>query len=306
MSKCSYLSVVSECIKWSQDTMPITVRLILSINRARLTSPEAAFEELEETLELAHTYRDIVVGIDIAGNPSKGSLSTILQLIRCDVLGTCACDSTHTHTHTQTSGEKKCGRYTHLGLGVTVHIGELPPPTSITTLPTHEETRHTTHEETRHPLEEETRHPLEEETRHPLEEETRHPLEEETALVLSLPPHRVGHACYISDDELNTIIREGIHLEVCPSSNKHTMKLCHISQHHLPRYVFKGLQNFSINCDDIGVCVFCTHIYIIIHLWKTHTKTYIHVNTYIHINTHTNTYIYTHVQKCIQKKKRHF
>lgn len=55
---------------------PMCVRLLLSLDRGKLTTEEKAYDAIKETVELCTKYDDHVVGIDVCGDPAVRSLCT--------------------------------------------------------------------------------------------------------------------------------------------------------------------------------------------------------------------------------------
>ncbi|CEM27754.1 unnamed protein product [Vitrella brassicaformis CCMP3155] len=83
LTKDSYLQTLERAIEWAKEALPdMQVYLLLSVNRARLTSAEDARKDVDELLDLAIKHRSLVVGVDICGNPAKGDLSLVLPLLR--------------------------------------------------------------------------------------------------------------------------------------------------------------------------------------------------------------------------------
>jgi adenosine deaminase len=70
-TKEAYLSTILSTISQFQATNPsLTVRLILSLDRGHTTPAEA-----DSIVDLAIAHKPITVGVDIAGNPTKGDVA---------------------------------------------------------------------------------------------------------------------------------------------------------------------------------------------------------------------------------------
>ena len=67
---------------------------------------------------------------------------------------------------------------------------------------------------------------------------------EETEAILKFRPDRLGHCCYMDDDQFKLIKELEIPVEVCPSSNKATMDLALYSQVKSIRTLY-----------NLGVCI---------------------------------------------------
>ncbi|KAF5860537.1 hypothetical protein ETB97_001380 [Aspergillus alliaceus] len=96
-TKEAYLSTILSTITAFQSANPaLTTRLILSIDRGHHSAPDAS-----AIVDLALSLKPLVVGVDIAGNPSKGDVAIFGPAL----------------------AKAKAG-----GLGVTVHFGEVKTP----------------------------------------------------------------------------------------------------------------------------------------------------------------------------------
>ncbi|PFH35976.1 Adenosine/AMP deaminase domain-containing protein [Besnoitia besnoiti] len=82
----SYVALLVEELQSAQKKYPMTVRLVLSLNRAALTCAERAREEVTKIFELAELYPEWIVGIDIAGDPRKGDILPALALLDEEVM----------------------------------------------------------------------------------------------------------------------------------------------------------------------------------------------------------------------------
>lgn len=70
-----------------------------------------------------------------------------------------------------------------------------------------------------------------------------------------LQPERIGHGVRSSEDPVLTqrLVKENIHLEVCPSSNVQTHVYENITQHQIDQLYKKGV-SLSINTDSRAIC----------------------------------------------------
>lgn len=72
MTKKQYIDAVIKAIEISQEKLPdLSVKLLLSLDRK--SSVENAENTLELALEYARTHPDILKGLDVSGDPRKGS-----------------------------------------------------------------------------------------------------------------------------------------------------------------------------------------------------------------------------------------
>jgi len=72
----------------------------------------------------------------------------------------------------------------------------------------------------------------------------------ETQPIFDLGPTRVGHFNYFNDKELDYLYENDILVEVCPTSNMVTCEFDDLAEHHLKRFVEKGVK-MSICTDDV-------------------------------------------------------
>lgn len=84
MSTEDYAQIIYQVAQDHSDK--IVVRLLLSIDRAKLISRDRAMQELEAVFRLARKYTDFIVGVDIAGNPKKGNLSYVLSDLKSRIM----------------------------------------------------------------------------------------------------------------------------------------------------------------------------------------------------------------------------
>ncbi|OEH74764.1 adenosine amp deaminase domain-containing protein [Cyclospora cayetanensis] len=93
--------------------------------------------------------------------------------------------------------------------------------------------------------------------------------EAETEEILKLPPHRLGHGCYLTAEEQRAVVDSGICVEVCPTSNICTLKLRDLQDHplQLQQGNILGLQNICICTDDIVPAMRNTRIAQLNPLW---------------------------------------
>uniref|UniRef100_A0A0G4FUG6 Adenosine deaminase domain-containing protein n=1 Tax=Chromera velia CCMP2878 TaxID=1169474 RepID=A0A0G4FUG6_9ALVE len=107
LSKEKYCDIVVSVIQELSPSLGMTVRLILSINRAKHggeqaeSLAEAAVKEIEV---LSRRHPGVVVGVDIAGNPQQGDVTALLSVLQRRGL---------------------CGSGSGAGLKLTVHTGEV-------------------------------------------------------------------------------------------------------------------------------------------------------------------------------------
>ena len=73
---------------------------------------------------------------------------------------------------------------------------------------------------------------------------------QETKAILGLNPSRLGHFNYFTDEELDQVHKQNILVEVCPTSNLITKELKGLEEHHLVKFVEKGIP-ISICTDDV-------------------------------------------------------
>ncbi|CBZ52206.1 Adenosine deaminase, related [Neospora caninum Liverpool] len=183
----TYVALLVEELKSSQKQHPMIVRLILSLNRARLTSEDETRDEVSKILNLAAKYPEWIVGVDIAGDPRKGNILPALAIFEKEVMN---------------PGGAHFGK-----LKLTVHTSEVEGA------------------------------------------------EEETKAVLKLAPHRIGHGCYLADDQRAHLLKEKICVEVCPTSNMCTLNLRDLKDHPFSYYCGKKVLSSAvcICTDDIGL-----------------------------------------------------
>ncbi|EDV49824.1 adenosine deaminase-like protein [Drosophila erecta] len=79
-SRRDYLQIVIDAIRRAKETYPaITVKLLPSINRAE---PVAVAEETASlAVELAQAHPNLILGIDLSGNPGKGRFSDFAPIL---------------------------------------------------------------------------------------------------------------------------------------------------------------------------------------------------------------------------------
>eukprot|EP00928_Gymnodinium_smaydae_P027455 TRINITY_DN21233_c0_g4_i2.p1 TRINITY_DN21233_c0_g4~~TRINITY_DN21233_c0_g4_i2.p1 ORF type:complete len:407 (+),score=99.42 TRINITY_DN21233_c0_g4_i2:87-1307(+) len=76
-TKMQYLQTIREAIAKFQSTAQerygyiMEVKILLSIDRGKITSKESALEQIDDVLQMQREHPDLVVGIDVCGNPSK-------------------------------------------------------------------------------------------------------------------------------------------------------------------------------------------------------------------------------------------
>lgn len=72
--------------------------------------------------------------------------------------------------------------------------------------------------------------------------------------VLPYNPRRIGHGvrCLENDDVVDEIVKKGIVLELCPTSNLDTKIFDNVKEYPLKKLIDKGVK-FSINTDNISV-----------------------------------------------------
>ena len=78
---------------------------------------------------------------------------------------------------------------------------------------------------------------------------------ESVSAALDLGARRIGHGVWtIKDDAvLERVIRNGIALEMCPTSNRQTKSVPDMSLYPLKKYLDMGVK-VTINTDDLSVC----------------------------------------------------
>jgi len=79
-SRRDYLQIVIDAIKAASETYPeITVKLLPSINRAEPV--DVAEETVSLAVELARAHPNLILGIDLSGNPGKGRFSDFAPIL---------------------------------------------------------------------------------------------------------------------------------------------------------------------------------------------------------------------------------
>ncbi|EDX13671.1 adenosine deaminase-like protein [Drosophila simulans] len=79
-SRRDYLQTVIDAIKEASETYPeITVKLLPSINRAEPV--DVAEETVSLAVELAQAHPNLILGIDLSGNPGKGRFSDFAPIL---------------------------------------------------------------------------------------------------------------------------------------------------------------------------------------------------------------------------------
>lgn len=76
MSKSEYVAAIIDAIKESPS---ITTTLIVSINRGNAV--KEAFENVDVAIDFARSYPEIVVGVDLCGNPADGKFSDFVPVL---------------------------------------------------------------------------------------------------------------------------------------------------------------------------------------------------------------------------------
>jgi adenosine deaminase len=176
ISKFHALNTSRPLVAFPEGT--IAVRLILTIDRSK------SLEDADETISMASAFRDVVVGIDFAGNPTIGSFSTFKDVFK---------------------------RATSEGLFTTVHTSEI---TGVGA---------------------------------------------ETDAILEFRPDRVGHFLFPTEAQVDKLVKSGIMIESCPSSNmcaitgKNPTDMCLDGHNTLGKFLHMGHPIVSINTDDPGV-----------------------------------------------------
>jgi adenosine deaminase len=74
----------------------------------------------------------------------------------------------------------------------------------------------------------------------------------ETYDVLEFKPDRVGHFNYYNQELFEKILKLGIPIEMCPTSNLFTMGLKDYNEHHFIKFFYKG-HPFALCTDDTAV-----------------------------------------------------
>jgi adenosine deaminase len=74
----------------------------------------------------------------------------------------------------------------------------------------------------------------------------------ETYDVLEFKPDRIGHFNYYNEDLFEKILKLGIPIEMCPTSNLFTMDLKEYKDHHFIKYFYKG-HPLALCTDDTAV-----------------------------------------------------
>ncbi|EPR61467.1 Adenosine/AMP deaminase domain-containing protein [Toxoplasma gondii TgCatPRC2] len=82
----NYVALLVEELKSAEKQYPMIVRLILSLNRSRLTSEVETREETVKILDLVAKYPEWIVGVDIAGDPRKGNILPALEVLEKEVM----------------------------------------------------------------------------------------------------------------------------------------------------------------------------------------------------------------------------
>ncbi|KAL8439146.1 hypothetical protein Efla_000661 [Eimeria flavescens] len=82
----SYVDLLVGGCRMAEERWGLTVRLIVSLDRARMTSEEDARLQIEDAFEAASRHPEWIVGFDIAGRPDKGNLDFTLRRLREEVM----------------------------------------------------------------------------------------------------------------------------------------------------------------------------------------------------------------------------
>ena len=82
-----YVAAVRCAIDDFSKTNTMRVRLLLSLDRARVASPEAAHASVAALLALAERFRDVVVGLDICGDPRADTVRSCAHARRLSLSG---------------------------------------------------------------------------------------------------------------------------------------------------------------------------------------------------------------------------
>eukprot|EP00923_Selenidium_pygospionis_P031586 GHVN01055941.1.p1 GENE.GHVN01055941.1~~GHVN01055941.1.p1 ORF type:complete len:106 (+),score=13.08 GHVN01055941.1:374-691(+) len=85
MTGDEYVAALIHHAKEVRESHGMIVRIILSLNRSRLTSKEAGAAEFDQITRMATAHPNYIVGIDISGSPHLGDLNYVLPQLR-DVL----------------------------------------------------------------------------------------------------------------------------------------------------------------------------------------------------------------------------
>jgi len=84
-TKLQYLETVRDAIREFQQTsnsrfgFVMEVKILLSVDRGKVSSKESALEQIDDILTMQKEHPDLVVGIDVCGNPSKASVTPHLM-----------------------------------------------------------------------------------------------------------------------------------------------------------------------------------------------------------------------------------
>ena len=79
---------------------------------------------------------------------------------------------------------------------------------------------------------------------------------DENDLILDYKPTRLGHFNFRTAEQEQRVIREGIPVEMCPSSNMSTMNLASLSEHHFNAF-YSRQHPLAICTDDSGLMEIC-------------------------------------------------
>lgn len=79
MSKVEYVENVLEAIERTKKTESIGVNLLLSIDRSKRVAE--AEETVNIALQLQDTYKDVISGIDLSGNPKLGNFAPFIPVL---------------------------------------------------------------------------------------------------------------------------------------------------------------------------------------------------------------------------------
>lgn len=155
----AYLEAVLEAMRGAEGAttpcgLPLLSRLVVSVDRARGSAAAEAAVRL--ALACRRRHGDWVAGLDLSGDPTKGSWEEVLPALDL----------------------ARRGR-----LRVTVHAAEVENP-------------------------------------------------EESAAMLRWRPDRMGHVCCMSQEQFDAMLRLGIPLELCLTSNVVTASVDSVQAHH--------------------------------------------------------------------------
>mgnify|MGYP003885743775 CR=1 FL=1 len=179
MTARQYVKAVEDGIQAAQDTLAenaITVRLLLSINRAQSVANAEATVDLAIELASRPTNK-YIVGVELSGNPFEGRFADFQPALT---------------------------RARQAGLPVAVHAGEVDN-------------------------------------------------DAEMDEVLDFRPDRLGHALWLNKQHVQRIIKNRIPVEICPTSNRLTLKLKSFAEHPTLGIWLQNTHPISLCTDDSGV-----------------------------------------------------